>query len=110
MAHGSFDFTGSGPGYLGSSIVNFLLIGLTAGLYTPWAIVNEQQWVAKHTRVEGKALTFRGTGAGLFGVWLRSAFLSVITLGIYYPWAKCRIQRWKTSNLYFADAGDIEQV
>ena len=108
MAHGKIEFHGNGIQFLGTWLLNMLLIAITLGLYTPWAFVSMQKWISKNTAVQGQQLTFKGSGAGFFGQYLLIAFLTVITFGIYGPWGFCRFMRWQTHNTYFADPGDNE--
>jgi len=110
MAHGRFEFRGTGFGYLWLFIWTFLLTIFTLGIFYPWAYSAQQRWIAAHTLIDGKQLCFKGSGAGIFANWLLIMILSIITLGIYIPWGICRIQRWKTNNTYFADPGDIEYL
>lgn len=109
MAHGKFEFVGTGIGYLGIALLSFILTVVTLGLYGPWAYCAKQRWKTERTLIDGKRLTFKGTGVGVFGTFLLIIFLSIITLGIYIPWGVCRLERWRIHNTYFADAGDVEQ-
>ena len=107
MAHGNFEFKGTGASYFWLLIWTNILTAITLGLYFPWAYCANQRWIAERTFIDGKQLTFKGTGGSFFGTWLLIAFLSIITLGIYAPWGYCRLKRWQINNLYFADEGDI---
>ncbi len=109
MAHGKFEFNGTGIGYLGVALLSFILTAITLGLYAPWAYCSKHRWKTERTLIEGKPLTFKGTGVGVFGTFLLTVFLSIITFGIYIPWGVCRLERWRINNTYFADTGDIEK-
>lgn len=110
MAHGKFEFRGTGLGYLWLFIWTFLLTIFTLGIFAPWAIVARQRWKTAHTYIDGKQLCFKGSGIGFFANWLLIIVLSIITLGIYIPWGAVRLQRWITQNTYFADPGDVEYL
>jgi uncharacterized membrane protein YjgN (DUF898 family) len=110
MAHGKFEYKGTGLGYLWLWIWTTLLTIVTFGLFFPWAMTSKERWIAQNTFIDDKQLCFKGSGAGLFANWVLIVILSMITFGIYIPWGACRIQRWKTNNTYFADLGDIEHV
>lgn len=109
MAHGKFEFKGTGGSFLWLIIWTSILTVVTFGLFFPWAYAHNQKWIAERTFIDGKQLCFKGTGAGFFGTWLLIVFLTFITLGIYAPWGFCRLKRWQTNNLYFADTADIEK-
>lgn len=109
MAHGQFEFKGTGGSYFWLLIWTGFLNAITLGLFFPWAIAAIQRWNAKNTSIDGNRTVFEGTGGGFFGNYLLIWILTIITLGIYFPWGYCRIQRWITNNTYFADEGDIEE-
>ena len=109
MAHGKFEFKGTGGGFLWLFIWTSILTVITFGIFFPWAYSHNQKWIAERTFIDGKQLCFKGTGIGFFGTWLLIVFLTVITLGIYAPWGYCRLIRWKTANLYSADTADVEK-
>ncbi len=109
MAHGKFEFVGTGIGYLGIALLSFILTVVTLGLYGPWAYCAKVRWKTERTLIDGKRLTFKGTGLGIFGTFLLIVVLSIITLGIYIPWGVCKLERWRIHNTYFADTGDVEQ-
>jgi uncharacterized membrane protein YjgN (DUF898 family) len=109
MAHGKFEFKGTGLGLLWLFIWTVFLTVITFGIFFPWAYSAQQRWIAEKTFIDGKQLCFRGTGVGFFGTWLLIVILTLITLGIYTPWGYCRLKRWQTNNLYFADTADVEK-
>ena len=55
-----------------NSIVASLIISITCGIATPWAICYIMKFVIGHVVVDGKRMTFDGTGAQLFGNWIRN--------------------------------------
>jgi len=85
MAHGTFEFRGTGLSYLWLLIWIGILTIITLGLAWPWAYAAQQRWIAEHTYIDNNQLTFKGSGLGIFGTWLLVVFLSIITLGIYLP-------------------------
>ncbi|MFA9430752.1 DUF898 family protein [Egicoccus sp. AB-alg2] len=100
----TFRFDGGAGTYLGTGILAFLVIVCTLGIATPFAIVLQQRWRAKHTYVNGHRLIFLGTGTGLFGHWLKWFALTVITLGVYSFWVIPRVHRWIVENTDFDPA------
>lgn len=110
MAHGKFEFSGTGLGYLWLCIWTTLLTILTLGIFLPWAVAAQLRWITAHTKIDGKQLCFKGSGAGYFVHWLLTWILTIITLGIYYPWGIVRYIRWIVGNTYFADPGDVEYL
>lgn len=109
MAHGKFEFTGTGLSCLWLVIWTTVLSIITLGLSFPWIVSAMMRWVTKNTTIDGKQLCFKGTGLGFFGNWLLILILTVITLGIYTPWGMCRSYKWIINNTYYADEGDIEE-
>lgn len=97
----AFTFDGGAGTYLGVSILALLIILLTLGLCTPFAIVLRQRWRAKHTYVRGHRLIFVGGGVQLFGLWVKWFLLIIVTLGIYGFWVAPRIQKWVVENTDF---------
>ena len=87
-------FTGGLLGLLGIYFLQSLLIGITFGLATPWAVCIKEKWVAEHTIINGHQLYFDGTGGQLFGKYLLWSFLTVITLGIYSFWLIIKMKKW----------------
>ncbi len=69
-------------------LVNMLLISVTFGIYTPWAMVKFRQWQFENIEVGGQRgrLTFHGDGGTLFGKYLLGMLLIYCTFGIYGPW------------------------
>lgn len=102
MTNTTFEFRGTGLGYLWLLIWTSVLSVITFGLFFPWAYSAQQCWVADNTYVNGRQLVFRGTGLGFLGQWLLILLLLFITLGIYTPWAYCRVKQWETENTDFA--------
>lgn len=109
MAHGNFEFSGTGIGCLWLLIWTTVLTTLTFGLFFPWSASAIMRWATKNVTIDGKQLCFKGTGVGYFGNWLLILIFTVITLGIYIPWGICRINKWAINNTYYADAGDVER-
>ncbi|MDI6891237.1 MAG: DUF898 family protein [Thermodesulfovibrionales bacterium] len=110
MAHGKFEFRGTGLGFIWLFIWTMGLIIFTVGIFAPWAVAAQMRWLTAHTSIDGKQLCFKGSGAGFFANWLLIFFLSIITLFIYLPWGIIRYIRWIVNNTYFADPGDVEYL
>ena len=45
-------YTGSGGGILGWYLLSAILIIVTIGIYTPWAVNNLYRYIIEHTEVE----------------------------------------------------------
>src|SRR5262249_41089151 len=69
-------------------IVNQILVMLTFGIYTPWAICRMATFMYENTEVNGQRgrLTFAGDGAALLGTYILGAILTSCTFGIYGAW------------------------
>ena len=88
-------FDGGLFSYFGHSLLAGLMILLSGGLLTPWAIVLMHRWKTRHTVIDGYRLEFYGTGIGLFGQWIKWVLLTIITLGIYGFWLHLKLEQWK---------------
>ena len=95
-------FTGGLLGLIGISILQGLLIGLTLGIATPWAICLKESWIAKHTTIDGRQVVFDGTGGQLFGNFIKWFLLSIITLGIYSLWLGINMKKWVVKHTHLA--------
>ena len=108
MAHGKFQFNGTGIGCFWLFIWTTVLFILSIGLSFPWTVSAFMRWTTKYTTIDGRQLCFKGSGLGYFGNWLLIWVLCTITLGIYTPWGLCRMFKWMINNTYYADSGDVE--
>lgn len=82
-------------------ITNLIILVITLGLGTPWAVVRTYRWEIEHTIIEGRRLGFDGSAWGLFAKWVWWYFLTIITLGIYGFWANININKWKAEHTFF---------
>ena len=96
-------FDGTLLGYIGWSIVAFLLTFFTLGIGAPWAACLLYSYQFKHTVYSGKRLKFEGKGGDYFLNILKWVLLSIITLGIYSIVVPVREARWIVSKLHFED-------
>lgn len=97
-----FSFDGGVGGYVGMTILAFLLTVFTLGFAYPWAVAMKYRWQANHTLVYGQRVRFTGTGGGLFGHWILWFLLSIVTLGIYALWVGPRLSKWIVEHQEFA--------
>lgn len=86
-----------------NTIVASLIVTITFGIATPWAICYMMRFVIGHAVVDGKRLAFDGTGGQLFGQWLKWLLLTVVTCGIYSFWVIPRMYRWIASHIHVAE-------
>ncbi len=93
-------FNGGLLGLIGISILQFLLILITLGLGTPWAICMKERWVADHTVIDERQMKFDGTGGQLFGSYIKWFLLTIITLGIYGLWLGIKMKQWVVSHTH----------
>lgn len=87
---------------IGWKILGGLIVALTFGICTPWAICMTYNWEAKHTVINGRRLKFNGKAISLFGLWIKWLLLCIITLGIYSFWISISLKKWKTKHTCFA--------
>ena len=95
-------FSGGLLGLIGISILQGLLIGLTFGLATPWAVCLKESWMAKHTVIDGRQVVFDGTGGQLFGNYIKWFLLTIVTLGIYSLWLGIKMKQWVVKHTHLA--------
>ena len=95
-------FTGGLLGLIGINLLQVIMITITLGLGTPWAICVKERWIAKHTIIDGKQLAFDGTGGQLFGNFIKWFLLTILTLGIYGFWLDIKMKQWITKHTHFA--------
>lgn len=93
-------FTGGLLGLIGINLLQVIMITITLGLGTPWAICMKERWIAKHTIIDGKQLTFDGTGGQLFGNYIKWFLLTIVTLGIYGFWLDIKMKQWITKHTH----------
>ena len=93
-------FTGGLLGLIGINLLQVIMITITLGLGTPWAICMKERWMAEHTFIDGKQLTFDGTGGQLFGNFIKWFLLTILTLGIYGFWLDIKMKQWITKHTH----------
>ena len=81
-------------------ILMVVLSCITCGLALPWAICIWQNWLAKHTIIDGKQMVFDGTGGQLFGNYIKWWLLCIVTLGIYSLWLPIKFWQWTTMHTH----------
>ncbi len=97
----SFTFDGGAGTFIGTGVLAFLVIVLSLGICTPFAVVLRQRWRAKHTYINGHRLIFVGGGLQLFGLWIKWFLLILVTIGIYSLWVVPRVEKWVVENTDF---------
>jgi uncharacterized membrane protein YjgN (DUF898 family) len=105
-------FTGGLLGFIGISILKYALVVVTLGLGTPWAVCIEENWMTKHTIIDGEQLTFDGNGAQLFGNYIKWFLLTIITIGIYGFWLNIKMKQWVVMHIHHVQSSnnDIKYI
>jgi hypothetical protein len=98
---GKSKFTGGLLELIAVGIVQWLIIIVTLGIGTPFAIVFKLKWMNSHTYIEGRQLEFTGNALDLIFQWIKWLLLSFITLGIYGFWVGLRMHQWIAKNTVF---------
>jgi len=101
-------FDGGLLGYIGWSILAFLVTILTLGLGAPWAACMLYSYQFNHTVYSGRRLKFEGKGGDLFLNILKWIIFSILTLGIYSWCIPVRKAKWIISNLHFEDEAFVK--
>lgn len=85
-----------------NTLIASLIIGITCGIATPWAICYMYNFIISHVVIDGRRLTFDGTGGQLFGNWIKWFLLTIVTCGIYSFWVAPRLYNWVAKHTHFA--------
>ena len=101
LGDGDSYFDGGLLSYIGWSILGTVIIIVTLGICTPWALCMLYKWKIEHTVIQGRRLKFTGTAIGLFGSWIKWFLLCIITLGIYSLWLAIALEQWRVKNTVF---------
>lgn len=96
-------FDGNSFEYLGYAVLGGILICVTCGIATPWAVCMIQRWDVKHQNINNRRLVFSGTGLGFLGEYIIIALLSLITCGIYSSWGQVRLLKYITRHTDFVN-------
>ncbi|CAM4281734.1 DUF898 domain-containing protein [Erysipelothrix sp. D19-032] len=96
-------FDGGFMSYLGLQIVNVIIVVITLGFGSPWAMVRTYRWEADHTVLEGNRTVFTGTAMSLFGQWIVWWLLTLVTFGIYGFFVHVKVLQWRTEHTYFVN-------
>ena len=83
-----------------NSIIASLIISITCGIATPWAVCYMMKFIVGHAIIDGKRMTFTGTGGDLFGQWIKWFLLTIITCGIYSFWVIPRMYKWIAEHIH----------
>ena len=89
--------------FIGRSLLTGLMIGLSLGFATPWALCMFVRWIAKRTVIDGHELRFNGRGGTLFGRYILWTFLTIITFGIFAYSFIVRLLKWAIKNTTFVN-------
>lgn len=95
-------FTGGLLGLIGINLLSGIITIVTLGIGLPWAICVRQNWMTKHTIIDGKRLYFDGNGAQLFGNWIKWFLLTLVTLGIYGFWVTLKLKNWTVKHTHMS--------
>lgn len=85
-----------------NAIVASLIMTISCGIATPWAVCYMMKFIVEHAVIDGKRMTFDGTGGQLFGEWIKWFLLTVITCGIYSFWVTPKMYKWIASHIHTA--------
>ena len=95
-------FTGGLLGLIGINILRVLLVAITLGIATPWALCTYHRGEPKPTIIAGQQLEFDGTGGQVFGKYTTWLLLTIITFGIYSFWLGIKMKQWVTYHTHVA--------
>lgn len=84
-------------------VMGYVLVVLTAGLYTGWFIDGLRRYIIGHIRFGNLKFGYDGQGTKLFLIYLKGWVFGILTLGLYYFWF---MKEWMN---YFAAHTFVEQ-
>jgi uncharacterized membrane protein YjgN (DUF898 family) len=96
-------FTGGLLGLIGTYLLAGVIAVVTLGICIPWSVCIIQNWIAKHTIIDGRQLDFDGKAIELFGQFIKWFLLTIITLGIYSFWLNIKMKAWVVSKTHFVN-------
>ena len=85
-----------------NAIIASLIISITCGIATPWAVCYMMKFIVGHAIIDGKRMTFTGTGGDLFGQWIKWFLLTIITCGIYGLGLGIKMKQWVAKHTHLA--------
>jgi uncharacterized membrane protein YjgN (DUF898 family) len=75
-------------------ILQYLMIIITLGFGTPWALCMRERWRTENMVIDGKQVVFEGKGRKLFWRYMWWSFLTLISLG-FYAWKRAiNVRDW----------------
>lgn len=80
-----------------------LIITLTCGIGTPWAMSYLLNFICRHAVVDGKRMVFDGNGGQLFGNYIKWFLLTLITFGIYGFWVIPKMISWIVKHIHIVE-------
>ncbi len=80
-----------------------LIIMLTCGIGTPWAMSYLLHFICRHAVIDGKRMVFDGNGGQLFGNYIKWFLLTVITCGIYGFWVIPKMISWVVKHIHIVE-------
>ena len=86
---------------IGTSIIASLIMSVSCGIATPWAVCYLWKFIIGHTIIDGKRLKFDGDGGALFGEWIIWFLLTLVTCGIYSFWVTPKMYNWLAKHTHF---------
>lgn len=95
----NLNYSGKSGEFAPQFMGNYILTYLTAGLFTPWLIVNTLKYILPKIKMGNISFDFRGDGKKLFPIYLKGVLLTSITMGIYSIWMFKSIFEYIVSNL-----------
>lgn len=96
-------FTGGVVGCFGYGFLMGLIITISLGIATPWAVCMYAKFVANNTTIDGKKVEFKGTGSSLFGNYIIWFLLVIVTLGIYSFWVTPKMISWVVERIHIVE-------
>lgn len=85
-----------------NAIIASLIMTITCGIATPWAVCYMMKFIVGHAVIDGKRMVFDGSGGDLFGQWIKWLLLTVVTCGIYSFWVIPKMYKWIATHIHAA--------
>lgn len=86
------------------SVKHSLLMSVTLGIYTPWAISHTLRFLADRTAIGDARFRYTGNGGAVAKVFFVGLLLTMVTFGIYTPWFMAKLYAYGLQNFWVGSA------
>ena len=103
-------FDGKAGHLFGIKLLTKFVTSITLGIAYPWAACCMEDWMTRHTVIDGQRFRFDAQVGQLFRKYILWFLLTVVTLGVYSLWLAIKYKQWAVSHTEALDTDDIGQT